>query len=349
MLMRKGVGSERERRLIDGALQSAERAKTLVQRLLAFARRQPLQPKAVDLPQLVQGMIDLIGSTVGPMIAVRVDIAPDLPPALADANQLEMALLNLSVNARDAMPTGGELTITVRRCSVDASPVQGVPVGDYICLAVGDTGIGMDKATCQRAIEPFFSTKGIGKGTGLGLSMVHGLAAQLGGGLTIDSAVGVGTRITLWLPLSELSVTAAPAAADDVVIVKGAGTVLLVDDEDLVRLSTADMLAELGYDIVEARSAAEAIALVDRGLRPDFLVTDHLMPGKSGAQLVRELTGRVPALKALIVSGYAETHGIDPGMARLNKPFRHEELNDSLAALEQQATVCRVDDVVILE
>jgi CheY-like chemotaxis protein len=292
-------------------------------------------------------MIELIGSTVGPTIAVRTDIAPDLPPALVDANQLEMALLNLSVNARDAMPAGGALTITVKRCSVDASPVQEVPVGDYICLEVGDTGIGMNEATRQRAIEPFFSTKGIGKGTGLGLSMVHGLAAQLGGGLTIASAAGAGTRITLWLPVSELSVTVAPVAAGEVVVVKGAGTVLLVDDEDLVRHSTADMLTDLGYDIVEARSAAEAIALVDRGLQPDFLVTDHLMPGKSGAQLVRELTARVPALKALIVSGYAETHGIDPGMARLNKPFRHEELNDRLAALEKRTIAGRVGEASI--
>ncbi|GGB40688.1 hybrid sensor histidine kinase/response regulator [Sphingomonas metalli] len=334
MLMRKEIGNARERRLIDGALQSAERAKTLVQRLLAFARRQPLQPIAVDLPLLVHGMVDLIGATVGPNIALAVDVESDLPPARADANQLEMALLNLAVNARDAMPAGGALTISVKHCVVEPHEAKDVPAGNYICLGVADSGIGMDEATRRRAIEPFFSTKGVGKGTGLGLSMVHGLAAQLGGGLTIDSTPGEGTHIALWLPLSDRDVAATrpPVARPDGS--QGVGTVLLVDDEELVRLSTADMLADLGYRVVEAGSAAEAIDRVDAGLAPDFLVTDHLMPGATGAELVGELCARLPALKALIVSGYAETDGIDPDIARLSKPFRNEELAASLAALD---------------
>ncbi|MCT8003395.1 PAS domain-containing protein [Sphingomonas sanguinis] len=335
MLMRKGVGNARERRLIDGALQSAERAKTLVQRLLAFARRQPLQAIAVDMALLIHGMSDLIESTVGPTITVKIDIDPDLPPALADANQLEMALLNLSVNARDAMPDGGELIVTAQKCVVEAHDAGDLSAGSYVCLGVRDTGIGMDEATRQHAIEPFFSTKGVGKGTGLGLSMVHGLAAQLGGGLTIESAAGIGTHIVLWLPLSDLKVEEKRPAEDrEAFKVRNGGIVLLVDDEELVRLSTADMLADLGYEVVEASSAQEALDLVRGGLRPNFLVTDHLMPGVSGAQLVRELTAQVPLLKALIVSGYAETHGIDPSMARLNKPFRNEELAASLSALE---------------
>ena len=338
MLMRRGSGTAREKRLIDGALQSAERAKTLVQRLLAFARRQPLQPTAVDLSQLVDSMADLIESTVGPTITLEIEVADALPPARADANQLEMALLNLAVNARDAMPNGGTLSVKVHRYGVDSQQIVDVPAGDYICLSVGDTGMGMDEATRQRAIEPFFSTKGVGKGTGLGLSMVHGLAAQLGGGLTISSALGRGTAITLWLPLSDVKtattapVVPAPAKAD------GIGTVLLVDDEDLVRMSTADMLADLGYGVVEASSGEQALELVQAGLRPDLLVTDHLMPGLSGAQLARDLQGKLPGIRCIIVSGYAEAEGMDIEMARLTKPFRSEELAAGLAAIGVQAS-----------
>ncbi len=332
MLHRKELGSERERRLIDGALQSAERAKTLVQRLLAFARRQPLQPTAVDLPELVGGMVDLISSTVGPTIELRIDLAPDLPPAQADPNQLEMALLNLAVNARDAMQDGGELTIAATRESV-RKPIPNLRRGHYVRLGVTDTGKGMDEDTRRRAIEPFFSTKGIGKGTGLGLSMVHGLAAQLGGALTIDSVPGRGTTIELWLPISTSALEADQPAAEPHALPEGRGVALLVDDEDLVRMSTAHMLADLGYDVVEAGSAEEALRMVRDGLAPDLLVTDHLMPGMTGAQLVRELKAEHPTLRTLIVSGYAEAEGIDPDIPRLTKPFRSADLAESLSAL----------------
>ncbi len=330
LLVRKGIGSARERRLIEGALQSAERAKTLVQRLLAFARRQPLQPTAVDVARVVENMASLIGSTLGPMIDVRVELA-DLPPARADLNQLEMALLNLAVNARDAMPDGGALTIAARQERVRDG--RGVPRGQYVRLSVGDTGIGMDADTCRRAVEPFFSTKGVGKGTGLGLSMVHGLAAQLGGGLTIDSAVGQGTTVSLWLPISATAVEDTERPVDPPPMVRGRGTALLIDDEELVRMTTADMLADLHYAVVEAGSAEEALRLIDGGLEPDILVTDHLMPGMSGTQLARELRHRRPDLPVLIVSGYAEEAGIDPDIPRLTKPFRNAELAASLSAL----------------
>jgi PAS domain S-box-containing protein len=333
MLVRRGLGNERERRLIDGALQSAERAKTLVQRLLAFARRQPLQPRAVDLKQLVGGMADLISSTSGPNVQVRVDLPDDLPPATADANQVEMAVLNLAVNARDAMPDGGILTISAARASVRPEQRSSLPRGRYVRLSVGDTGIGMDKETLARAVEPFFSTKGIGKGTGLGLSMVHGLALQLGGGLTIDSKPGEGTTVNLWLPISahevegDQRVDLLPPAS------KCLGIALLVDDEDLVRMSTADMLMDLGYEVAEASSAEEALRLMDQGLRPDLLVTDHLMPGMNGAELAQLATSRSPGLPVLIVSGYAEAEGVAPGLARLTKPFRNSELAASLVSL----------------
>lgn len=333
MLIRRGLGNDRERRLIEGALESADRAKTLVQRLLAFARRQPLQAVAVDLTALVNGMATLIGSTVGPNIVVRVELDENLPPASADANQLEMAILNLGVNARDAMPAGGTLTITAACENVRGEHRSGLKQGDYVRLAVADTGTGMDEATLARAIEPFFSTKGIGKGTGLGLSMVHGLAAQLGGGLTIVSEPGHGTAVELWLPISleALEQEGEPMVA--LAPVTSRGCVLLVDDEALVRMSTADMLADLGYHVIEADSAEQALRSFDEGAAPDLLITDHLMPGMSGAELAQEVRARKPGLPILIVSGYAEADEIAPDLPRLIKPFRIVELAQCLTNL----------------
>jgi CheY-like chemotaxis protein len=333
MLHKQGVGNERERRLIDGALQSAERAKTLVQRLLAFARRQPLQPGPVDVAALVEGMGNLVASTTGPQIRVVVEAPADLPCANADPNQLEMALLNLSVNARDAMAEGGTLRITVSNETLGPLHRSLVPPGDYIRLSVADTGVGMDEVTIARAIEPFFSTKGVGKGTGLGLSMVHGLASQLGGALTIASKPGMGTNVDLWLPVSTETGRAADrtaAAAADVTL---SGTVLLVDDEELVRASTAHMLAELGYRLLESTSADAALKMVDSGSEFDLLVTDHLMPGMSGADLARAVMERRPGIKVLIISGYADADGIDPDLPRLTKPFRQDELAMKIAAV----------------
>ncbi|HYI40665.1 MAG TPA: PAS domain S-box protein [Allosphingosinicella sp.] len=336
MLQRRGLGGERERRLIDGAMQSAERAKTLVQRLLAFARRQPLQPSAVDVGRIVTGMADLLASTSGPQIRLVVEVPDDLPAAQADPNQLEMALLNLGVNARDAMPDGGTLRITAKAESAGASNPAGLKPGRYVCLSVADTGTGMDEKILARAVEPFFSTKGVGKGTGLGLSMAHGLASQLGGGLTIKSRPGVGTNITIWLPASQAPADAGAEAVEENSGPVAAGTVLLVDDEALVRMSTADMLADLGYSVVEAESAEEALQVLRTGLRPDLLVTDHLMPGMNGTDLARSAQAAQPGLKILIVSGYAESEGVDPDLPRLTKPFRNADLAASLAALDSR-------------
>jgi PAS domain S-box-containing protein len=333
LLLRKGLGTERERRLMDGALQSAERAKTLVQRLLAFARRQPLQPVPVDLGQLVPGMAELMGSTLGPAIDIKVELAPNLPPAQADPNQLEMALLNLAVNARDAMPGGGMLTVTAERASMRSPHPSGVKPGHYIRLAVRDTGEGMDAETLRRAVEPFFSTKGVGKGTGLGLSMVHGLVAQLGGGLTIHSTPGDGTTVELWLPLSAEPINGEQTRTLPVSAGTGRGTALLIDDEELVRHSIADMLGDLGFEVVEADSAEDALRQLDEGLQPNLLLTDHLMPGMTGADLVRRLRVDRPGLPTVIVSGYSEVEGIPTDIPRLSKPFRHADLAASLSAL----------------
>lgn len=334
MLQRKQLGSERDQRLIAGAMQSADRAKTLVQRLLAFARRQPLQSVAVDLAQLVNGMGDLIASTTGPQIKVLVDAPGDLPAAKADPNQLEMALLNLAVNARDAMDEGGgTLRISTGVEEVAAGHRAKLKPGTYLCLSVADTGIGMDEATIARAVEPFFSTKGVGKGTGLGLSMVHGLALQLGGALTIQSRPGIGTNVELWLPESLVAPSATrqdmtPPQARD-----ARGTVLLVDDEELVRMSTAEMLSDLGYAVIEAASGDDALRLMNEGARFDLLVTDHLMPGLSGTDLAREVREARPGLPVLLVSGYAEYEGLNPDLPRLTKPFRKDELALGIARL----------------
>jgi len=333
MLHRKGVGGEREQRLLAGAIQSAERAQVLVQRLLAFARRQPLHAVAVDMAKLVEGMADLVSSTTGPQIRVVVEAAPDLPAAKADPNQVEMALLNLAVNARDAMPEGGILRITASAEAVGPGHPTQLPSGDYVRLSVADTGAGMDEATLARAVEPFFSTKGLGKGTGLGLSMVHGLTLQLGGALTLHSRPGLGTHVELWLPVSHEAVAETWTGAGVPAPAAERGLALLVDDEELVRLSTSEMLKELGYRVVEAASAEEALGVLRDGLKPTLLVTDHLMPGIPGTELARAARTDDPDLMVLVVSGYADLEGIDPDLPRLTKPFRSSELASALASL----------------
>ena len=317
MLQRRRVGDERAQRTIGAALDSAERAKLLVQRLLAFARRQPLQPRAVDLTELVRGMVSLLESTLGPRVRVALQLPETLRAARADANQLEMALLNLALNARDAMPDGGTLTIA-------AEEAEGMAL-----LAVIDTGEGMDAATLARAIEPFFSTKGVGHGTGLGLSMVHGLASQLGGDLRIDSAPGAGTRVELRLPFAAAD-TAVAAVPHRAAAARAKGVALLVDDESLVRASTAEMLTDLGFQVIELGSADAALAALKRDGAPDVLITDHLMPGMTGAELALAARAAHPALPVLLVTGYADVDSIAPDLPRLTKPFRRDELHHAI-------------------
>ncbi|MEP9400617.1 PAS domain-containing sensor histidine kinase [Sphingomonas silueang] len=331
LLQRRGQLSAREARLIDGALQSAERARTLVHRLLAFARRQPLQAGPVDLARLVNDMAELIDSTTGPQVALSIMMPADLPHATADANQLELAVLNLCVNARDAMPGGGRITIAADEPATEETREAGVAPGRYVRLSVIDTGTGMAPDIAERAIEPFFSTKGIGKGTGLGLSMVHGLASQLGGTMRIVSAPGFGTRIDLWLPVSAVAAErAVPGEAVD--LPRFRGRALVVDDEVLVRMTTADMLQSIGYDTVEVDGALEAERLLG-SRRFDLVVTDHLMPGASGAWLAGVVRTRFPGVPVLIVSGYAEVDGLPADLPRLTKPFREDELARAIAAL----------------
>lgn len=324
-LLQRRVSGDKEHRLIDAALQSAERAKTLVQRLLAFARRQPLQAKSVDLALLVQGMAALMESTSGPRVTIDLVIPPNLPPVHTDPHQLEMAILNLTVNARDAMPHGGTLSLVATEEKIVSCQPGSLASGRYIHLRIADTGTGMDEATLARAIEPFFSTKGVGQGTGLGLSMVHGLAAQLGGALEISSEVGVGTSIDMWLPVSSQRV-ADHDEATEVSVENHFGDVLLVDDEALIRMSTAAMLNDMGYSVTEADSAEAALEIISAGFVPDVLITDHLMPGITGTELARIIQAKLPRTAVLIISGYAEVDGIAPAMPRLAKPFREADL-----------------------
>jgi CheY-like chemotaxis protein len=342
LLQRRRLGNEKEQRLIEGALQSAERAKLLVQRLLAFARRQPLKTVAVDIRQLVTGLADLVSSTCGPNIKVQVSVDESIPSALADQNQLEMAILNLSVNARDAMPDGGRLTLAATSKTIGLNNKNHLAPGNYVRLSITDTGEGMSAATAQRAIEPFFSTKGIGKGTGLGLSMAHGLALQLGGTLSLSSAPGVGTNVEIWLPASNDAVVNEPVANAAPVADAKAGRVLLVDDEALVRASTAHMLTDLGYDVIEADTAEEALIILASEQRFDLVVTDHLMPGMTGVDLAHVIRDQQPDLPVLIVSGYAETAGVPADLPRLTKPFRLSDLATALAHLNMGQ-----DDVAI--
>ncbi len=260
LIQRRLNGDEKTARLISGAIQSADRARLLVQRLLAFARRQHLDPRAVDVRELVAGLADLVGRSLGPAIEIRIEMDPHLPPANVDANQLELALLNLAVNSRDAMPGGGTLSIAAKAVTVSSRGCEGggsLAPGPYVCLSVSDTGTGMSPETLARAVEPFFSTKEVGKGTGLGLSMVHGLAAQLGGQLTLESAPGAGTNATLWLPASN----AAPRLEGASSFLGHAPisrqlSILLVDDEELVRSGTAAMLEVMGHRVVQVPSAS---------------------------------------------------------------------------------------------
>ncbi len=327
LVRRRHKDDERTQRMIGSALQAAERAATLTQRLLSFARRQALQPRAVDIGGLIDGIVEMIRRSLGPSIQVVLEIPKALPSARVDPNQLELALLNLAINARDAMPGGGRLTLGVGAIEVDDRNAVGLAAGEYVRIVAADTGIGMDRATLARATEPFFSTKGVGKGTGLGLSMVHGLAAQSGGTLTLSSEPGAGSQIELWLPATAEAADDAATRSVEPVIASRAATVLLVDDEELVRASTAEMLRDIGYTVVEMSSASQALSAMRSGVETDVLVSDYLMPGMTGGQLIHELRALGLRIPTLLVTGYAAAgEDVPVDVPRLSKPFRQVDL-----------------------
>ena len=275
------------------------------------------------------------GARSAPDIQIVTAYRTDLPPIRVDPNQLELALLNLALNARDAMPYGGRLgdRRTLRRRAAPAVR-RDWRQGSYVCLTVSDTGAGMDEATLKRAAEPFFTTKGAGKGTGLGLSMVHGLAAQSGGAMRITSQPATGTTVELWLPMSEAAAVAKslprPASFGD--HAAGPYRVLVVDDDPLIVASTAAMLEDLGHVVIEALSGARALDMLRLGAKVDVVVTDHAMPGMTGSELARQIRQHWPSLPIILATGYAELpNGEDPGLPRLSKPYLQEELAAQIA------------------
>ncbi|WP_175492475.1 PAS domain S-box protein [Methylocapsa palsarum] len=339
IIREKIEGDARAQRLVAGAQQAAERATTLISRLLTFARRQHLEPRAVDLAGLVAGIEDLISRSVGPGVRLELELAQDLPAVRVDANQLELAILNLAVNARDAMSGEGVLTIRVDKPDERAPdrPPHLEP-GAYERVRVIDTGCGMNGETLKRAVEPFYSTKDIGKGTGLGLSMVHGLAAQSSGALAIQSEPGRGTQIALWLPLASDADAGRLDESDEPVVLARRMSILLVDDDELVRTGTMEMLIEMGHEVCAAESGAQALELLSRDSGIDALLTDYLMPAMTGAELAVKARAIRPSLPVLLITGYADlAQGVGLGLPRLAKPFRQTQLASAIVSAIQNA------------
>jgi PAS domain S-box-containing protein len=319
------------RHVMDAVLVSAERAAALTHRLLAFSRRQPLDPQAVDVNALIGSMEDLLHRTLGEQTALRVKLGAEGWLARSDMNQLESAVLNLALNARDAMANGGDLTIATANVTLDETNCTthpGVSVGDYVAVSVSDTGTGMPPGVVARAFDPFFTTKPIGQGTGLGLSMIYGFMQQSGGHIRIDSEPGHGTAITLYLPRhfgTNDVVAQPPAPYGDMPL--GAGeTVLIVEDDHSVRLLMVDVLTELGYRAIEASDAKTALPIIESSSQIDLLVTDVGLPGLNGRQLAEIARERRPALRVLFVTGYAaqaavRSEFLAPGMDMITKPF----------------------------
>ncbi len=324
--------------LIDGAMQAAQRGASLTQRLLAFARKQNLRVEPTDIAGLVGGMMGLIERSLGAGLELHLRLQPGLPPAMIDANQLELALLNLVVNARDAMPDGGAVTIGLARRS---APAQGeFAAGDYVCLSVADSGHGMDDATLRRAVEPFFSTKEPGKGTGLGLSMIDGLMTQLKGRLLLSSRLGEGTRAELWLPIAAQAAdaveppAAAPAEPPPPEDHGRSLAVLLVEDDPLIGMATSAMLNNLGHRPTHARNGPQALAIIEGGAPFDLMITDYSMPKMTGMALAEAVRRLRPDLPILLATGYAELPA-EPvlELPRLDKPYMIKDLARAIEAV----------------
>ena len=341
LLRRRLPDDPRAKRFVEGAMEGAQRGASLTQRLLAFARRQDLRPEAVDVTALVGGMADMLQRSLGPMIRVETRFPPGLAPALVDAHQLEMVILNLAVNARDAMPEGGSLEIGAAAEQVGEGDASGLTPGPYVRITLADVGEGMDEDTLKRATEPFFTTKGLGKGTGLGLSMVHGLAAQSGGRLAIRSRPGLGTTVSLHLPATvRPRAEAAPPRPADPADGGAPRRVLAVDDDPLVLANTAAMLEDLGHEVRTAGSGRDAMDELARDPHVDLLVTDQLMPGMTGSQLAKRVQAGAPQVAVLIVSGFAELGEGEAGLfPMLAKPFDRDALAQALRRLGRPAGV----------
>jgi PAS domain S-box-containing protein len=328
-------------RYINAAMTSANRAAALTHRLLAFARRQPLIPKSVDANQLVVSLEDLLRRTIGETIDLEIAARDDLWCTLCDPNQLESALLNLAINARDAMPDGGKITIATANARIDnlTADTPALLPGDYICIEVIDTGVGMSAEVAARAFDPFFTTKPIGQGTGLGLSMIYGFARQSNGHVTIDSKIGRGTSVKLYLPRHDGDTEASQASAGKATEHAATGeTVLVVEDEPVVRGVIHEMLHEEGYRTLEAVDGPSGLRMLRANKRVDLLITDVGLPGMNGRQLADQARETRPGLRVLFITGYAESVAmsdgfLQPGMEMITKPFDLDHLSRRIRAM----------------
>jgi len=325
-LIQRRTDDEKTAKLADFARQAADRAAKLTHQLLAFSRTQNLMLKAVDANALVTGMHDLLGRTIGPMVRIEMALDPGAPWALADANQLELAILNLSINARDAMGEGGVLTIATGR-----QAAQGVDLapGDYAVISVRDTGSGIPPDLMAKVFDPFFTTKPIGKGTGLGLSQVYGIAQQSGGTVRLASCEGQGTKVEIWLPAAEPT---AAAPADDFRAEADAEAphqrILVVDDDEAVRRFMVESLQSLGYSVDEAPDGEAGLRVLARS-SPDLIIVDYAMPGMTGVDVVLRARAVAPGVPIILATGYADMEAVDRVMLTQNvlrKPFRLAEL-----------------------
>jgi DNA-binding response OmpR family regulator len=331
-LIRNRTADPRVLRLADNGLKAAQRGAKLTSQLLVFSRTQKLKLVPVDVKTLVSGMYDLLNQSLGATITMQIDIPADLPPALADANQLELAILNLSINARDAMPKGGAVTIA-------AAVATGAP--NMIAISVTDTGGGMPPAIASRAFDPFFTTKAPGKGTGLGLSQVYGLAKQSGGDVAIRTEIGQGTTVTVYMPRANGQVVAGAQSDAPSHRVRGSEKLLIVDDDPDVRKVVTGVLSDLGYDVREAADRDAALQILE-GFEPNLLILDFAMPGKNGAEAAIELRERCAGAPILFVSGFANTEELERALGSaplLRKPFRPAELASAVRAMLEKGGI----------
>jgi len=320
-------------RLLDNATQGALRGVSLTQRMLAFARRQELKAEPVEIPALVQGITGLLRSSLGPSVRIETQFVPEPEAVMADLNQLELAVLNLATNARDAMPNGGKLVMATRTEVVLDQPHSTMAPGRYVCLSITDTGEGMDETTLASAMDPFFTTKGVGKGTGLGLSMVHGFIEQMGGRFLLKSEKGLGTTAELWLPVAHAGPVAGALGPKLAAPQVPRLNVLVVDDDSLVMTSTCLLLEDLGHRVSFAESGARALQILEGEQLFDLVITDMAMPQMNGAQLAQAIRILKPTLPIILATGFAERlEGFAAGLPRLSKPFTQMNLIEVIAA-----------------
>ena len=332
LAQRRAVGNAQMAALLDSAQLAAERGATLTQRLLAFARRQHLEPRPVDVPLVVKGVETLLQQTIGPAIRLVIEAEDGLWPARVDPHQLELAILNLALNARDAMPEGGTLRIRIEAGHAERGSLPELAPGDYVVVSVSDSGMGMDPATLARAFEPFFTTKEVGRGSGLGLPMVQGFAAQSGGAVQIDSAPGKGTTAELWLPRAETVDAERDAARPAAARPSAPARILVCDDDQGVREFVGTVLRDSGHTVWEADGPSAALRILEDERPIDLLLVDYAMPEMNGAEVIEHARDRQPGLKLLMMTGDPEAlHSMGAtGVPLLPKPFKIAQLNERI-------------------